>query len=253
MARVHFRSILIIIITLICIVAVFLRDPIPQDQAYHHFADTRTILSIDNFWNVISNLPFLLLGIIGLLRSDVFKKPLEGTSIAYAFLCIGVAGIGLGSAYYHYAPSNASFVWDRIPMTITFMSFFSIVISRYINYRAGIILLLPLLLAGVISVFFWYWTELKGAGDLRLYALVQFYPMIIIPLIIFIYPTTRVVKIELLGLILLYVVAKVFERQDMTVYQTGKIISGHSLKHIFAAGSIVLMLRMNKEIKNISY
>ena len=31
--------------------------PIPQDQAYHQFADHRTLLGIPNFWNVVSNVP----------------------------------------------------------------------------------------------------------------------------------------------------------------------------------------------------
>ena len=230
----------------------FFQAPIPQNQAYHHFADTRTILSISNFWNVISNLPFLILGIAGLYKSDVFKNPVERSSIPYIILCIGIAGIGLGSGYYHFIPSNASLVWDRIPMTITFMSFFSIVISRYVNYKAGMFLLLPLLILGVISVLTWYYGELHGAGDLRLYALVQFYPMIIIPLIIFIYPTPRQIKIELLGLILVYVVAKVFEHYDDYVYSVGQIISGHSLKHLFAAVSIFIMLQMNKPAKRVS-
>lgn len=248
----HFKSLLIITITVGCVVLMFLHAPIPQDQTYHHFADTRTILSVNNFWNVISNIPFLILGIVGLYKSEVFKNSLAVSSLPYVMLCIGVAGIGLGSGYYHYTPSNASLVWDRIPMTITFMSFFSIVISRYVNYKTGMFLLFPLLILGIVSVLVWYFGELRGSGDLRLYALVQFYPMLIIPLIIFIYSTPRQIKIELLGLILVYVIAKVFEHYDDEVYNAGKLISGHSLKHLFAAVSIFIMLQMNKPAQKVN-
>ena len=41
-------------------------SPIPQDPAYHLFVDTREIFGVSNFWNVASNLPFLLVGIAGI-------------------------------------------------------------------------------------------------------------------------------------------------------------------------------------------
>ena len=44
-----------------------LLPPVPQDPSYHQFADQRTLLlGIPNFWNVISNLPFVLVGAMGL-------------------------------------------------------------------------------------------------------------------------------------------------------------------------------------------
>jgi len=45
-----------------------LLPPIPQDQTYHHFADARALLGIPNVWNVISNLPFIAIGAVGLAR-----------------------------------------------------------------------------------------------------------------------------------------------------------------------------------------
>ena len=46
--------------------ALLLLPPILQDQNYHRFADERTLFSIPNFWNVISNLPFIAVGAAGL-------------------------------------------------------------------------------------------------------------------------------------------------------------------------------------------
>src|SRR4029077_13315659 len=40
--------------------------PIPQSQIYHGFADQRTLFGIPNFWNLVSNLPFIVVGAMGL-------------------------------------------------------------------------------------------------------------------------------------------------------------------------------------------
>ncbi len=42
---------------------------------------------------------------------------------------------------------------------------------------------IPTLAIGIASVFYWQRTEAQGVGDLRLYALVQFLLMLIIPII----------------------------------------------------------------------
>ena len=34
--------------------------PIAQDPLYHAFADQRALLGVPHFWNVVSNLPFVL-------------------------------------------------------------------------------------------------------------------------------------------------------------------------------------------------
>jgi hypothetical protein len=240
-----FRSFILLVLALCAIVGVYFLPPISQDPAYHNFADERTFFSITNFWNVISNIPFLALGLTGLY---IFFKNYRFSrrSVAIFTLFIGVAGIGLGSAYYHWNPNNTTLVWDRIPMTVTFMSFFAIIVSNHINERWGFIMLPPLLLIGILSVIVWYYSELNGNGDLRLYALVQFLPMLYIPLIVFIYPTPAIVRIEIVVIILLYAVAKFFESRDAMVYNSEEIISGHTIKHLFAAAAIYFILKTVK-------
>ena len=39
---------------------------IPQNPAYHQFADQRTLLGVPHFWNVVSNFIFVLVGVMGL-------------------------------------------------------------------------------------------------------------------------------------------------------------------------------------------
>src|SRR5215472_12695351 len=49
----------------IAVLAMLFVPPIHQDPAYHHFADQRTLFGIPNFFNVVSNLPFLFVAIWG--------------------------------------------------------------------------------------------------------------------------------------------------------------------------------------------
>ena len=88
--------------------------PITQDQSYHAFADTRTLLGIPNFWNVVSNLPFLAVGAAGLAFC---RKDAAATA-----LFVGVLLTGVGSSYYHVAPSDGTLFRDRLPMTIVDLS-----------------------------------------------------------------------------------------------------------------------------------
>ena len=45
------------------LLALGLLDPIPQDLAYHNFADTRALFGLPNAYDVLSNIPFLLVGV----------------------------------------------------------------------------------------------------------------------------------------------------------------------------------------------
>ncbi|MGO9257302.1 MAG: hypothetical protein ACLQU1_13495 [Bryobacteraceae bacterium] len=104
--------------------------PVPQDESYHQFADRRTIWGIPNFWNVISNLAFVAAGLWGigaLRRREVFACPWERA--AYAVFLAGVLLTAFGSAYYHLRPDSNRLVWDRLPMTLAFLSLFSTTIG----------------------------------------------------------------------------------------------------------------------------
>ncbi|MGH7060975.1 MAG: hypothetical protein ACREFH_11345, partial [Stellaceae bacterium] len=80
---------------------------IPQDPAYHLFADARSLFGIPNFWNVVSNLPFIAVGAVGLAR---FRgNPAE------IVLFSGFLLTGIGSSYYHWDPNDGTLFWDRLP------------------------------------------------------------------------------------------------------------------------------------------
>jgi len=231
-------------LTLAAMLAVFLLAPISQDISYHSFKDGRELLAVANFWNVISNLPFLLVGLLGLkkLSSNDLLNINPELKLAYIFLFGGVALVAFGSSYYHLEPNNQTLLWDRLPMTIAFMALFSIVIAEFVSLKVGKLLLLPLILVGISSVLYWYWGELNGVGDLRFYALVQFLPILCIPVILLFFSSTNVKACGYWWLLLAYVVAKFLEYFDSEVFEFLGFISGHSLKHIMAAMGVYFLL-----------
>jgi len=253
MDKVKTAKILITFIIVVGIVGVWFLEPIAQDVKYHIFTDQRTILTIPNFWNILSNLPFLLVGIAGLI--SIFASPgiflSSEMKIAYILFFSGVALTAVGSGYYHLSPDNESLVWDRLPMTIVFMALFSIVIAEYISARLAKLILWPLIILGVFSVVYWHMTESEGNGDLRLYILVQFVPMMVIPLILLFFKSEYNDSRGYWMLLFAYAVAKVFEHFDEAIYNALPVLSGHSIKHIVAAIGIFMLLRMYNTRENL--
>lgn len=216
-------------------VGLALLPPLPQDPRYHEFADSRTLLGIPHFWNVVSNLPFLAVGLLGLPAAWSGKGRLPTLQTHYLLFFAGVFLTGLGSAYYHWQPDNQTLVWDRLPMTIAFMAFFALIIGEHIDIRAGQRLLWPLLTLGLASVWYWQWTEARGHGDLRPYAIVQFVPMLVIPLLLLLLPSRFSGTGYLWALLLAYGLAKVLEFFDRAMFEWLGAIGGHPLKHLAAA------------------
>jgi len=240
---------LIILTAVLTVGGILTLGPIPQDIRYHLFVDTREIWSVPNFWNVVTNVPFAIVGLLGLYKLRLPAKLgfLHENSTAYTLLFFGTFLVGFGSGYYHLSPDNQTLVWDRLPMTIAFMALFSIIISEFISVRSGRALLLPLILAGILSVVYWHFSEIRGEGDLRFYALVQFYPMLAIAIMLVCFRSCCTHVYAYWWLLLAYVVAKLFEHFDAEVFNVLGFISGHSLKHLAAAlGMYVLLVFYQK-------
>jgi len=204
---------------------------IPQDPAYHQFVDDRTLLGIPNFWNVVTNMPFVLVSIFGLARLSKVVTLRSG----YLIVCIGIVLVAVGSSYYHYAPSTTSLVWDRLPMTLVFMALFSTIIADRVSSRAGKILLWPLIVVGAASVGYWRLSEIQGNGDLRPYGLVQFLPLVLIPLILVLFPSRGLRTSFLWWTLIIFALSKITEHFDLWIFETTGIISGHSIKHLLAS------------------
>jgi hypothetical protein len=233
--------------------AMFFVRPIPQSEAYHHFADTRALGAIPNAGNVLSNLFFLIAGVLGLRlvlrdrnpdQKPLFINPAE--KWPYALFFLGVALTTFGSGYYHAAPDDARLVWDRLPMTLGFMSLLAATIGERISVRIGLRSLSPLLALGFSSVLYWNFTQDRGQGDLRPYALVQFGSLAILLLLVALFPPRYTRGGDLIVALGIYVASKLFEAADATIFDVGRIVSGHSIKHVAAAISAFWIYRMLK-------
>jgi hypothetical protein len=241
----------ILIPSLVALVAyVFSLGPIPQPDAYHRFADARTLLGIPNALNVLSNLPFAVVGPIGLAavmtaaRSspELFRDPWERWP--WAVLFAGITLTAFGSAWYHLAPANARLVWDRIPMTFGFMGLVSALIAERVSVRLGRALLGPLLLLGVGSVIYWYWSETIGEGDLRPYVVVQLGSLLAAFLMAVLYPARHSGTGYILLALGIYAGAKGLEDADARIFAMGELVSGHTLKHLAAAAAVACIVMM---------
>lgn len=239
-------SILFVFIALVFTGAFFV-PPIPQDPAYHQFSDQREVLRIPNFWNVITNFPFFVVGVWCLVEMKRITLPADFSRYRLHFIVFfaGVLLVSWGSAYYHLDPSNRTLVWDRLPMTVAFMAFCCAVVGERMSRVWGVRLLWPLIVVGVLSVAYWHVTESQGVGDLRPYGLVQFLPMLLIPLLLVTRPA-RILSNGLVWLVLAaYALAKVAEHYDADIFSALGFISGHSIKHLLAAlGAYCLLLAL---------
>jgi len=241
---------LLIALLVMSIGIIFFVDPVPQDLSYHNFADTRGWLGIPNFGDVASNAGFLVVGAIALAaliyrRGELFRTPADARP--YLIFFAAVTLVSLGSGYYHWAPSNASLLWDRLPMSIAFMAISAAVVADRINAPAGNSWVLAVLLVlGLASLFYWDWTESLGSGDLRFYGLVQFCPMLALPIIVWAFPDHYYTAGRYLGWVIAwYGLSKLLEFFDQGILiLTGNLISGHSLKHLAAAVATYVVLRM---------
>ena len=112
----------------------------PQPLDYHDFADKRAAFGIGNFLDVGSNLAFAIAGLAGLFITlnprTCFVHAYERWP--YGVFFVGVLLTAAGSAYYHVAPGNETFVWDRLPMTIGFMSLVSAQIVDRVSPSVGV-------------------------------------------------------------------------------------------------------------------
>ena len=216
---------------IVSLLALLPLPPLLQDPSYHQFADQRKLFGIPNFWNVVSNFPFIVVGAVGLFR---FRR-----NAITLILFTGLFLTGFGSSYYHLNPNDSTLFWDRLPMTLCFAAILSAVVEERVDARAGAILLRPLLAIGIFSLLLWRWTD-----DLRLYAWAQFFPFLALMLLLQLVPPKYTGASYWITAAALYALAKLLEYLDETIFSFGAIVSGHTLKHLAAAAAAFTILRL---------
>lgn len=228
-------------------VAAALVPAMPQPPSYHGFVDARTFWSVPNFLNVASNLAFLAAGATGLAvlgrgGGDFIARR---EALPYYVFFLGALLTCFGSAWYHLAPDNARLVWDRLPMTLGFSGLVSAAIAERSSPVAGARILWPLLVLGAGTVFYWDATERAGAGNVLPYGAFQVWSIVAIVLLLVLFPAQRYSHGGLLGWAAgWYFLAKLFEAVDAQVFDwSGGAVSGHTLKHLFAAVAVFAIAR----------
>jgi hypothetical protein len=243
---------------LVAVVITFFLRPIPQNEAYHNFADQRAILGIPHCFDVLSNVFFLIVGLLGTRfvwrdrkdKNAAFARPLERWP--YLIFFVSVALTAFGSAYYHLHPDDRRLVWDRIPIMLSVMALLAATLGERICIRTATWLLGPLLLLGAYSAIYWEQTQAAGHGDLRAYGLAQYGSLLVLLLLVALFPPRYTRGADLLVSLGIYGIAKIFEAADGAIFSFGGIVSGHTLKHIAAALSAYWILRMIRQRKPVA-
>lgn len=248
----HHRTGVLVLLTVLVVAGVYLFVPaIPQDPAYHDFADIRYFLGVPRVGDVLSNAPFTLVGLLGFgaLFLGWFGVPAADarTRLPYAVFFTGLVLVGPASGYYHWEPNNQTLFWDRVFLTVAFMGLVAAIIADRVHGGRGA----GWVLAGLVAAGFWsvqYWSlgEANGAGDLRAYFLVQFYSLLAVPLVLWLFPEGSRVKTRFIAYVIgVYVLAKIAELFDPEIFALlGGAISGHSIKHLLAALGPIAVIAM---------
>lgn len=235
----------IVIVLPACVIAfaAVLLPPLAQPPEYHRFADTRAWFGVPNFFDVASNLAFLVVAVTGFFI--VFRDPSgRGDRLSYALFFLALAVTAFGSAWYHLAPDNERLYWDRLPITICLAALLSAVITERLGIKSGRLLLGPLAAVGAGTVWYWLHSELMGAGNVLPYFAFQLYTLLAILLLMHLCPSRYGRGENLFRAVMLYGAAVLAELFDRQIFALGEVVSGHTLKHILVGTAAYLLVRM---------
>ena len=212
---------------------------IRQDQGYHGFADQREWLGVPNAADVLSNLAFAVVGVLGVagLLSRRRTRFNAATEAGLWLIALGILGTAFGSAWYHLNPTDATLFWDRLPMTIVFAGVLGAAIAQRLGEDSGRWSFAVLPLFGVASVVYW-----KSTGDLSLYMLLQLGGIVVLATLLAL-ARDRGDPIPWLWVVVFYVAAKIAEAGDHAIWNaTNDLVAGHAIKHLLAAAAVTAAL-----------
>jgi hypothetical protein len=206
---------------------------VAQHAQYHAFADQRGWYGLPCAMDVLTNLPFAVTGVWGLVM--VWQASLQhGLDARWQLVGVLFGGLlltAVGSTYYHRQPDNFGLAWDRLGMVVAFAGLLSMAVADRISLRAGVAMLVAIVLAGSVSVVVWY-----QAGDLLPWVVVQGGGMLLALALALRKPVPGGWGLPLVAVVALYALAKFLELSDHMVFAwTSGLVSGHSLKHVAAA------------------
>ena len=213
---------------------------LPASAHQHTLADQRALWGIPCALDVLSNLPFAIAGLWGLVAlRRVAPGMLDAPSRALASLFFaGLVCTAAGSALYHWQPQDAGLLWDRLGMVLPFAGLLGLAGASRVSARAGAAAAGTVLLAGPLAVLWW-----SHSGNLLPWAVVQFGGLLAVLALACLPHRHGALVVQWGAVIAWYAVAKAFELADHAVFEaTGQWVSGHTLKHLMAAGAALPVL-----------
>jgi hypothetical protein len=204
---------------------------VAEPAGYYAFVDARVWHGVPNAGDVLSNLAFLVAGILGLVALRRAVPGLSNMERAMALLFFGgLAATTVCSSWYHLAPDEARLALDRSGMALAFAGLLGFAAASKVSERAAAALALGLLFATP-------WAVGKAAhGELLPWAVLQFGGMLLLVAMATLRSLPASPQVNWLAVIAIYAMAKGCESADAVLFEaTHHLASGHTLKHIVAA------------------
>ncbi|KAH1124270.1 hypothetical protein AAZX31_06G048400 [Glycine max] len=235
---------------LCCMCLIFFTPRIPRSPKHHQFVDMRNLLGVPNTLNVMTNFPFLVVGVLGLvlaLEGGVFNISSQGEVWTWALFYAGIAGVAFGSAYYHLKPDDHRVLWDTLPMMVAFSSLLSSLVVERLGQRIGLCCMFALNLAAFLCVVYE-----RIYNDIRFCMMFQLTLPLAIPVIAVLYRSKYTHSRYWFISTGIYLLAKFEGATDRKLYHVNNyIISGHSLEHLCLALIPILLsvMLIHRELK----
>ncbi|XP_018446742.1 uncharacterized protein LOC108818307 isoform X1 [Raphanus sativus] len=223
------------------LILLFITPKVPLHSFRHHvFADKRNFMGVPNTLNVMTNFPFLIIGVLGFVLcvgGSFFNISLKGEIWGWTLFYASVSSLAFGSAYYHLKPDDNTIVWDTLPILIAYSSLFSSFLVERAGEKVGLSCLVLLLFISFLSVAY-----ARVFNDLRLCMTFQLIPCLAIPIMTVLLPPKYTHSRFWLLATAAHSVSKIEGLADSKIYNAnGYIISGHSLGHLCSALSMLLL------------
>jgi len=212
------------------------------------FADGRAWHGLPNAMDVLSNLPFALVGCWGLYRLHRIDRahqqalaefplappasdPPDNTLDCAWLFFAGLIATAAGSAFFHLMPDASRLAADRAGMAVAFAGLIGVAVCERVSQRAGWPAAWFVLMAGLLSA-----EVFQESGNVLPWAIVQFGGMALVLTLALATPMRGAVGLKLGWVICFYALAKVSELADHAIYEaTQQVVSGHTLKHLTAS------------------